>query len=411
MSGTLDNPARGLAEGLSDEHATSPLHIALVSRRLWPLAGESETSVLQLADRLHQGGAAPTLVTARWQPHWAERTTLRGMPVVRLPMPATPGWRMLRYVYALSRYLRQHRNAYDAVVVSGLRAEAYCALSSLRGSGIPVILRASEAGPYGEVAWQKQTRFGNRIAGRCKEAAAIVAASGFVADELHAFGYPNQRIHIRPPFISGDATPRNEETRQAARSAVAAVNHDLHVVGGAPVMLCISPLQRERGLDTLIRAWLPIQHRWPHARLWIIGDGPEREPLFQLICDLDVRYRAVLPGAFDCWDDLFRAADVLVAPAPQPSTSLVLQEALASGVPVIASDQAEHRGLISPERTGLFYSPTDKGALTHCLTRLLDNPQHRIQLGLAARDAHFSEPRNDESLWLREFLAAQRHVR
>ena len=208
-----------------------------------------------------------------------------------------------------------------------------------------------------------------------------------------------------PPTPSLGIPPRSEELRESARHAVAHVNHDLHVVGGAPVVLCISPLQRERGLESLVRGWLPIQQRWPHARLWIVGDGPEREPLFRLICDLDLRYRATIPGSFDHWEDLLQAADMVVAPAPQPGSSAVVKEALAAGLPVVASDQAEHRSLIRQEHSGLLYSLTDRQSLAGALVRLLENPDLGRQLGATARESLAVNYDLCESRWLQRFLA------
>lgn len=408
MSGTLQNPARNVAAEVTGGRISAPPRVAIVTRRLWPLAGEAERDILQLASALLETDMRPTFITPRWQKHWAETTTLRGIPVQRLPWPATPGWGLLRYLFSLSRYLRQHRHLYDAVIVQGLRAEAYCALTSLPANIMPIILRAGEAGPYGEVAWQRQTRFGPRIAAKCQHAIAIMAAAPFVAEELRAANYSAARIQVFPPAVGSDYPPRNEDTREAARHAVAAVNHDLHVVGGAPVAVCISPLQRERGLETLIRSWVPVQHKWPHARLWIAGDGPERESLFRLICDLDLRYRVCLPGAFDHWEDLLQAADVLVAPAPQPSSSMVLREGLVSGIAAVACDQAEHRALIAAERNGLLYSPADRSSLSQSLFRLFENADLAKQLGSAAREQTELTSLNNESLWLRDLLTAER---
>lgn len=409
MSGTLHNPAGQTYERLLGEREHSP-RIAIVARRLWPLAGETERDVLQLAASLQQSGMRPTLITPRWQKNWAEQTTLQGIPLTRLPWPATPGWGMLRYLYSLSRYLRQQRNEFDGVIVQGLRAEAYAVIASFAQHGPPVVLRASEAGPHGEMAWQKQSRFGSRIAAQCQQAAAIVATSQFVADELLAAKYSSSQIRVVPATISNEHSPRSEETRESARKALATVNHDLHVVGGAPVALCIASLQRDRGLETAIRAWIPIQQRWPHARLWIIGDGPERENLFRQICDWDLRYRVVIPGEFDHWDDLLQAADLLIAPAPHPSSSLVLREALASGLAVIASDQAEHRQFVKSEKNGLLYSLTDRSTLTQCFTRLIENAELRQLLGTAARESNSLSQETSESLQLRKLFAAERHV-
>ena len=411
MSGTLENPARAAreiqpGEPASGERKRNP-RIAIVARRLWPLAGETERDLLQLADGLQEQGAQPTLVTPQWQKNWAERTTLRGIALTRLPWPATPGWGMLRYLYSLSRYLRQNRREFDGVIVQGLRAEAFAALASLGTNGPPIVLRATEAGDFGEVAWQRQARFGGRIAASCRQAEAIVAASPFIAEELVAANYPPSRIHVFPPSVSSEHLPRNEEQRESARKALMTVNHDLHVVGGAPVAVCISTLQRDRGLEMLVRSWLPIQQRWPHARLWIIGDGPDREPLFRLICDLDLRYRVVIPGAFDHWEDLLAAADLLIAPAPQPSTSAVLREGLAAGMACIACDQPEHRTLIEPEKNGLLYSRADRGSLAQCIARLIENEELRLKLAAAAK-AFSSKQETTESLWLRNWFAAKR---
>jgi glycosyltransferase involved in cell wall biosynthesis len=409
MSGTLQNPRQNI-ESIADELPDQALRVAIVARRLWPLAGEAERDVLELAGNLQQLGIRPTLITARWQKNWAEQTTLRGIPLTRLPWPATPGWGLLRYLYSLTRYLRQHRREFDAYIVQGLRAEAYATLVAINQPGTPVILRATEAGAYGEVAWQRQTRFGNRIAAKCRQATAIAAGSTFIADELRSANYPAARIQVLPPTTTAEHLPRSEETRESARKALANVNHDLHVVGGAPVAVCIAPLQRDRGLENAIRSWAPIQHKWPHARLWIIGDGPEREPLFRMICDLDLRYRVVIPGAFDHWEDLLQAADVLIAPAPQPSSSAVVRAGLAAGIPIVASDQAEHRDLLTSDKSGLFYASGERGAMTQCLIRLFDNAELRDQLGGAARATHEQRQETNESLWLRNLLTAERHV-
>ncbi|WP_425615682.1 glycosyltransferase family 4 protein [Anatilimnocola sp. NA78] len=416
MSSTLPNRTdrrRIIVESPADALSPSSPRIAIVTRRLWPLSGEAEADILQLADSLLRQGSRPTLVTPRWQKQWSERSSLRGVPVVRLPWPATPGWGVLRYLYSLSRYLRQERHSLDGVVVAGLRAEAFCALASLRGSGVPVVLRANEAGPYGDVAWQRQARFGSRIAASCQEAAAIIASSSFVADELLAANYPAELVRVVRPDNDFERTVRTPMTKVLARQALAAANHDLVTVNDAPVAVCIASLQRERGLDALLRAWVPIQHRWPNARLWIAGDGPERETLFRLICDLDVRYRVVIPGTFDDWTDLLQAADVFVAPAPQPSQTIVLQAAMASGIAIAACDQAEHRQQIQAEQNGLLYTAGDKGSLTLCLTRLLENASLRERLGTAAQQVAISSSAGSsseekESRWLLNLVAAHR---
>jgi glycosyltransferase involved in cell wall biosynthesis len=415
MSGTLENPLTGKPL----EASAGPLHrprILLVSRRLWPLVGETEMGLLQLATDLRDAGALPTLLTVRWETQWAERSTLRGIPIVRLPWPTTPGWGVVRYLYALSRYLRRNHSQFDAVVVSGLRAEAFCALASLPkggspSNGPPVILRVSEAGTYGEVAWQQQARFGKRIAAKCQGASAFLASSPFVAAELQQAGYPSERVQVLPTSLAEFPIPRNEASRLAARRSLAAVNHDLEVTSSGQVALCLSLLQPGRGLETLIEAWVPIRHRWPHAKLWIVGDGPERDKLWRLISDLDLRYRVLIPGSFDDWSDLMQAADVLVAPAPQPAQSSVLRTALAAGLPVVATHQPEHAELIVDGQTGLLYEAGNRNSLVLAMTRLLNLPEFAALLGAAARRKSEQQSKKQESRWLLERVATHRDPR
>ncbi len=152
---------------------------------------------------------------------------------------------------------------------------------------------------------------------------------------------------------------------------------------------------REKGLQVLLSAWRASGLAAPHAALVLVGGGPDRSRA--------VATSAVLPGDGVVWAgeqpaprlrNFYAGSDVVVIPSvPTPTIretwSLVANEAMNQGVPVIASDAvgAAAGGLVRHERTGLVVPAGDSVALAAAIGRLHDDPPLRERLGAAAREA------------------------
>ncbi len=370
----------------------SPLRLALVTRRFWPLVGGAEVAMANLAAEFRRHGHQATIVTAQWEKHWPGELVHREVPVVRLAQPKLRGWGTLRYMYALSSWLAAQKPKLDGVLVSMLKHDAYAAIGALRGSGLPVVLRAEGGGPAGDCTWQATARFGLSIRRRCCEADAIIAPSPSIAQELLAAGYESGKIKQIDNGVPLPP-PRAPVQREAARAALAEANWDLKCEPDAPLAVYTGRLHADKGLADLVRAWPPIAKRWPHARLWLIGDGPQREELFASISDLGFRYQICLPGSFDEIDDVLAAADVFVLPSYSEGMSISLLEAMAAGLPVVASDIPGNRALVTHEQEGLLVPPRDIKALSAAINRVFDSPALGVQLGAAGRKRvaeHFS---------------------
>lgn len=360
------------------------LRLALVTRRFWPLVGGAEMAMANLAAEFRRQGHSVRIVTGRWEKHWPLEMVHREVPVTRLPHPRTRGWGTLRYMYALSSWISREKQNLDAVLVSMLKHDAYSAVGALQDSGVPVILRGEGGGPGGDCAWQQSARFGMRIRSRCQGASAFIAPSDAIAQELREADYAADRIAridngVPIPSLS------NPSTRAAARAALGEANHDLRLEPNAPLAVYTGRLHPDKGLLDLVNAWRPIAERWPAARLWLVGEGPQREDLFRRISDIDLKYRICLPGAFDDTEDVLQAADMFVLPSYSEGMSLSLLEAMASGIPAIASDIPGNRALITHEQTGLLVPPRDVPGLSSAMARLLEHPELRSSLGSRAR--------------------------
>lgn len=360
--------------------AMARLRLAIVTPRFWPLVGDSPTHLLRLAESLIALGHSPTVVAPRWKRSWPQQMAIGTIPLIRLRGSAGGGWSTLRWMYALAGWLRDQE--LDGVVVAGLRHEAYVALGAARRTQAPTILLAGED----DLTWQRTATLGSRFAARCREAGAIVAPTGELASALASAGFTSERLTIIPRSTA-IPPPQNPRSREAAKTALAAANYDLVTTANSQVALAVGRLDASHRFGDLVRAWRIVTARRPEARLWIVGDGPEREPLYRQIGDLDQRFRALLPGTFDSLDDLLQASDMLLVPAPHAVPPLALLQAQASGLPVIAADAPALRTHVVHEQTGLLYPSGDIKALAAAVLGIMEHPGTAVAYGAAARAA------------------------
>ena len=356
-----------------------PLRLALISRRFWPQVGGAETATADLAGELQRLGHAVQIVTAQSESHRPLEISHREVPVVRLPHPGRGFWGRLRYMYALMHWLDRRKHELDAVIVSSLRDDAWCATRTLAGA-VPVIARIDNSGPGGDCAWQRTAWWGGAIRRACQAADAFVAADEAAAADARAAEYAPERIRVIPPGVRL-RPPRSAEAKQAARNALRGANPDLTLDDRAPLVVYLGPFVEHKNLAELIRAWALIADRRPLARLWLVGDGPLREKLWELICDLDQKYRICMPGTFDDVDEVLAAADVVVSPAYESGLSLSLLEAMAAGVPVVATDHDVHRAAISS--AGALFDGDNPTAIAKALESLLEDEDGRRSCGVA----------------------------
>lgn len=167
---------------------------------------------------------------------------------------------------------------------------------------------------------------------------------------------------------------------------VAALRRRLRIDLNADVAICIANLVPIKGLELLLRAWRRVCMADPLARLLLVGEGPMRGELDQLV-------RAARCGAFVQFlgprEDvplLLRASDLFALPSRYEACSNATLEAMASGLPVVAFDVGGMCELVQPHHTGWLIPAFDEDSLSrNILTALLDRSL-RQRLGHAARD-------------------------
>jgi phosphatidylinositol alpha-mannosyltransferase len=151
-----------------------------------------------------------------------------------------------------------------------------------------------------------------------------------------------------------------------------------------PKILWVNRLDPQKGFEIMLRAFEQLAGEVGEAHLLVAGDGRDRVLLRSLPGDLRSRILRLGTVPHGELPRYHAAADVFVAPATgQESFGIVLVEAMAAGVPVVASDIAGYREVVRDGVDGLLVSPGDPNALAAAIRRVLSEPE----LATTLRDA------------------------
>ena len=171
---------------------------------------------------------------------------------------------------------------------------------------------------------------------------------------------------------------------EAAPQAALAVRARLGFNAHTPLVLFVGRLVEQKDVATLIRAMGRLFR--PQTQLAIAGDGPLRPTLENQVALLGLGEHVHFLGQRDDTAALMAAADMVVLPSLVEGLSNVILEGMMIGRAVIASRTGGNVELVEHERTGLLFEVGDDAALASCIQHLIDNPEQRNKLGLAARD-------------------------
>ncbi|THV31967.1 glycosyltransferase [Glycomyces paridis] len=154
----------------------------------------------------------------------------------------------------------------------------------------------------------------------------------------------------------------------------------------APVIMSAGRLTSMKGFDLLVEAFGEIAHRYPDWSVRVYGRGPEKKRLHRLIGEYGLRGRIKLMGPVSPLDPVWQEASIAAVTSHYESFGLILVEAMAAGVPVVAT--AVKQGpieLVDHEVNGLLVEPKNAERLAEALARLMDDAQLRRKLADGGR--------------------------
>jgi glycosyltransferase involved in cell wall biosynthesis len=326
-------------------------------------AGGAERVVAQISARLAADGAQVTVIAFDRPGEPVFHVFDPRVRLERLGLPAAKRrWSGALTSIARVRRLRQvlRPGEFD-VAVSFLTKVNVLTLAASIGLGLPVIVSERNNPPRQpqHALWRQA------VALLYRRAAAIVIQT----DRARAC-LPLRERHratvIRNPVTAPPVNARG----QAGRECVA-----------------VGRLTEQKGFDLLIAAFALIAARFPDWRLVIWGEGPDRRHLERQVAACGLSDRVTLPGTSPAPGSWAETATMLVLSSRYEGSPNVLAEAMAAGIPVVATDcdfgPAE---LIGDERYGLLVPPDYPAALATGMAQLMADRELRDTLGKAGQE-------------------------
>lgn len=150
----------------------------------------------------------------------------------------------------------------------------------------------------------------------------------------------------------------------------------------------IAELTKNKGLEYLIEAARHLEFIIPNSKfiIHIIGDGEDKEKIQNQINSLGLKNNIVLAGFIQNAERYLRAFDIFVLPSVKEGLPYVIMEAMASGLPIIASNVGGIPDLIEHGKSGLLVKAKDPLGLAEGLKKLMENPDVRNALGKEAKE-------------------------
>lgn len=153
-----------------------------------------------------------------------------------------------------------------------------------------------------------------------------------------------------------------------------------------PVIGTVARLEPAKGIKYLLEAAYLIDKEYGPVYFLIVGDGPDRESLQQQARMLGIEEKVIFYGFSSDIPSLLPVFDIAAISSLREGMSIFCLEALAAGLPVVASAVGGLTEIISPEKTGFLVPPGDPQALAETLLLLLHNREMAVSLGSKGKE-------------------------
>jgi glycosyltransferase involved in cell wall biosynthesis len=154
---------------------------------------------------------------------------------------------------------------------------------------------------------------------------------------------------------------------------------------GVPHLTYIGRLDKYKGVTFLLKGFKELLSRAGAVRLTIVGDGPDEFLLKAMAREIDIDERVTFRGRQEEVLSEYHRTTIFVLPSLSEGMSNVLLEAMACGLPVVATSVGGNSDIITDRHNGLLVPPGDALTLSTALLELLENDDFAQRLGEAAR--------------------------
>lgn len=375
-----------------------------------PLVGGAENQALLQGRSLRQRDYEATIITFRHDARWLAQETIEGVPTIRVARfllgkrERLP--RLLQkscYVLALivmAWTLWQHRHHYDILHVyqMTLLVLPLAIVCRLLGKALIVSIRCTDVGGRSTIHGDQASL----LAGPLDPATPWLEVTGQIWGEgdlesLERLGKPIMRLihvllqHSRSvvTFLSS-RTENDLVTHHFALPNTQLIpngvditrfyphHHDVSMETHIPVVICVAQLRYQKGIDVLLQAWRLVQEKqsqttFTAAHLVIVGDGTLRIQLERLAQALGIRDSVTFAGQQDNIPAQLQHSDIAVLPSRWEGMPNAVLEAMACGLPCVATRISGSEDMIQHSVNGLLVETDDSQGMAQALEMLLSD--------------------------------------
>lgn len=209
----------------------------------------------------------------------------------------------------------------------------------------------------------------------------IVTMNQSFARQLERSGVPAERIQVLHNAVSANWNEKVPNER------VRALRAELHIAADERVILAVGRLSQEKGHADLVAAFALLRRTYPtiKARLVIVGEGPEQAAIQHASAGLGTIGQVVLTGHQSDVSAYYALADVLALPSHSEGSPFVLLEAMAAGLPVVATDVGGIPEIVAHQKSALLVEARQPRAMADALALVLGSDALARDLTAQAR--------------------------
>jgi len=207
-----------------------------------------------------------------------------------------------------------------------------------------------------------------------ERADAVTAVSQSLANQTHELLGIAKDIEVLPNFVDPERCDRDFAAAHRRRLSP----------DGAPLLVHASNFRPVKRILDVLEIFRQVQERIP-SHLAMVGDGPDRPAAERFARDAGIAHRVEFLGNVSPIEGVMGAGDVFLLPSSEESFGLAALEAMACGVPVVASDAGGIPELVAHGEGGFVFPVGDTAAMASCVTTLLSDPRELARQRVLAR--------------------------
>lgn len=336
-----------------------------------PFIGGAEIQAQRLTQALIQIGIHAAVLT-KGHRSLPSREIRNGVEIYRIRVPRAPKIRRLYLTAAFFVRLLFLLPRYDIVHVHLASYHAFAAVAAARIRKKPIVIKLANCCDKFDLELLAQDfpmGWGNFMASYlAKRTTCFVATNDAMLEDLKKWDVIPSKICRISNGVSIPSKPWGDEN--VCQNVITTVGS---LVPRKNQMILLDALKR-------------LLQTGCKANLQFIGDGPERSRLMRRVSDQGLQKHVSFQGSIFPVEDYLRKSNIFVLPSWVEGCSNALLEAMALGMPCLASDIPGNRNLIKHKKTGMLFSPNNAEQLADILKELITYPERARALGNQARE-------------------------